>query len=152
MRLPLAAALLVSLGALPAPARATDLVFAATLPPGVADVAGWELVTGDFETPKLRGAYRLYVNPARLALYQVMRYRVQRLPSSAGPGDATLRAERVVFVRRPGVREPVECWERRAPGSAPEWRALAPGTGEYVAEMAQLTEVLAIHRAARSGP
>jgi hypothetical protein len=125
--------------------------FAETLPPGVADVSRWELVSGDFETARMRGGYRFYVNPDRSALYQVMRYRVQRLPLDGERGDATLGAERVVYVRRPGVSEPIECWERQAPGSATQWRALAPGTAEYRAEMLTLTQVLAVHRAARIG-
>ena len=52
--------------------------------------------------------------------------------------------------RRPGVREPIDCWERRADGADDEWRAFAPATAEYVAEMAVLMQVLAIHRAARA--
>lgn len=125
--------------------------FSETLPPGITDVSRWELVSGDFETPRIRGGYRFYVNPERVALYQVMRYRVQRLPFGSERGDAALGAERVVFVRRPGVREPIECWERQAPGSPAEWRALDPGTAEYRTEVLVLTEVLAVHRATRFG-
>jgi hypothetical protein len=140
---------LAAAGILRADSAATP--FAQTLPPGVADVSRWELVSGDFETVRLRGGYRFYVNPERVALYQVMRYRVQRLPFGGERGDAQLGAERVVFVRRPGVREPVECWERQATGAPAEWRALAPGSAEYRTEMFVLTRVLAVHRAARSG-
>jgi hypothetical protein len=132
-------------------AEPTATPFSETLPPGVADVSRWELVRGDFETARARGGYRFYVNPERVAIYQVMRYRIQRLPFGGQRGDAALGAERVVFVRRPGVREPIECWERQGPGSATEWRALAPGTAEYQAEMMVLTQVLAVHRAARLG-
>jgi hypothetical protein len=132
-------------------AEPADTAFAESLPPGVADVSRWELVSGDFETSRMRGGYRFYVNPERVAMYQVMRYRVQRLSSGAERGDARLGAERVVFVRRPGIREPIECWERQAPGAATEWLALVPGTAEYQREMLVLTEVLAVHRAARTG-
>jgi hypothetical protein len=134
----------------PAPAAPAAPVFADTLPPGIADVSGWEVISGDFETPQMRGGYRFYVNPERLAMYQLMRYRVQRLPSATQPGDAALGAERVAFIRRPGVREPIDCWERRADGADDEWRAFAPATAEYVAEMTVLMQVLAIHRAARA--
>jgi len=132
--------------AAPAPTR-----FAETLPPGVADVSRWELVAGDFETDRLRGGYRFYVNPERLAMYQVMRYRVQRLARDGQAGDAELGAERVAFIRHPGVREPIECWERQAPGEGAGWRTLAPGTTEYQTQMLVLTQVLAVHRAARLG-
>jgi hypothetical protein len=151
MRLAVAAAVLLATASAPARAEPASTPFAATLPPGIVDVSGWELVTGDFETPQMRGGYRFYVNPARLAMYQLMRYRVQRLATGTQPGDAALRSERVVFVRRPGVREPIDCWERQAPGAVPEWRALAPGTPAYDAEMMLLMQVLAIHRTARDG-
>jgi hypothetical protein len=145
-------ALALALGAAAAArAEPTATPFSETLPPGVVDVSRWELVRGDFETTRIRGGYRFYVNPKRVAMYQVMRYRIQRLPVGGERGDVALGAERVVFVRRPGVREPIECWERQAPGSATEWRALAPGTAEYQTEMLVLTQVLAVHRAARLG-
>ena len=53
--------------------------FAPALPPGVVDVTGWEIVTGDFETTRARGAYRFRINPSRQAIYQLMRYRVRLL-------------------------------------------------------------------------
>ena len=77
-------------------ARPSD--FASTMPDGVADVSGWELVSGDFDTPGFRGDYRFYVNPRLQALYQVMRYHTS---TSLAPGEP-LGAERVAFVRRPG--------------------------------------------------
>ncbi len=145
------AVLLVLATVTPMHAGTPDPSFADNLPPGVADVSAWELVSGDFDTPQLRGGYRFYVNPERLAMYQLMRYRIQRLPSAAQAGDAALGAERVAYVRRPEVREPIQCWERQAPGTGSEWRALVPGTTEYRTEMIVLTQVLAIHRAARTG-
>jgi hypothetical protein len=145
MRFWLAAALLLSSGAR---AQTAGPWFAETLPPGIVDVTGWEQVGGEFATPLLRGGYLFYVNPERLAMYQLMRYRVQRLPSATGPGEAAPGAERVAFIRRPGAREPIHCWERQGPGVVPEWRPFEPGTAEYRSEMALLGEVLAIHRAA----
>lgn len=142
-----AVALLLLLASTSVPARGAE--FAPALPAGVADVAGWELVSGDFDTPGFRGDYRFYVNPQRQGLYQVMRYRTY----AGALQDQPLGAERVVFVRRPGVREPILCWERRPAGLlAPEWRQLQPGTAEYVAEMETLMRVIAMHRAATLGP
>ena len=151
MRARLPAVLLVVAAVVPTHAGTPDPAFADTLPPGIADVSGWELVSGDFDTPQLRGGYRFYVNPDRLAMYQLMRYRIQRLPSGTQGGDAALGAERVAYVRRPEVHEPIQCWERQVLGPGPEWRALAPGSAEYQTEMMLLTQVLAIHRAARTG-
>jgi len=133
-------------------ARAADpdgrALFATTLPAGAGDVSGWEIVTGSFETETERGAYRLYVNPQRSAMYQLMRYRVElRLPANAQEQQRGT-AERVAFIRRPGVREPMLCWER-LPGDAPAWREITAGTDEYLLEMNVLMQVLAAHRAAR---
>ena len=127
-------------------ARAAD--FAPTMPEGVADVSGWELVSGNFDTPGFRGDYHFYVNPQRQALYQVMRYRTA---TSGGTGDP-LGAERVAFVGRPGVHEPMLCWERQPAGATLRWRVLAPGTPEYLAEMSTLMRVIAMHRTATLGP
>lgn len=124
-------------------AAAEPAGFSATLPDAVVDVSAWQLVSGDFESPGLRGHYRFYVNPARQGLYQLMRYRT----AGAGPG-APLDAERVAFVPRPGVREPMLCWRREAPGRQPEWRAVAAGSPEYLAEMAMVMRLLSIHRSA----
>ena len=57
----------------------------------------------------------------------------------------------MAFIPRPGVREPMLCWERLA-GTAPVWRAVAAGTAAYVLEMQVLMRVLAVHRAAQLPP
>jgi hypothetical protein len=118
--------------------------FAASMPEGVAGVTGWEQVSGDFELPGFRGSYRFYVNPARQALYQVMRFRT----ATGGARGEPLDPERVAFVPRPGVREPMLCWVRLPAGAATPWRAIAPGSEEYDGEMAMLMRVLAAHRSA----
>lgn len=136
----LALLLLVSAGA----DVAGEAGFAPTLPDSVGDVSGWELVSGSFETPGFRGDYRFYVNPERQALYQLMRFRT----ATAGGSGAPLDAEKVAFVPRPSMREPMLCWRRQPPGRVPQWRLLEPGSDEYVAEMTTLIRVIAIHRAA----
>lgn len=132
-----AAASCLLLAATAAVAEQAHIVFAPGLPAGIVDVSTWEVVAGDFDTPSLRGGYRFYVNPARQLLYQVMRYR------TSNQADRQLGAERVAYVRNPGSHEPIVCWERQPAGSSPEWRALVPGTSEYVVEMGTLMGVLA---------
>ena len=124
--------------------------FAPTLPPGVVDVSQWQVVTGSFETTAARGSYLFYVNPARSGLYQLMRYHVELRTAATPEERARSSAERVAFIARPGVQEPMLCWERTA-GDAPDWRALAAGTSEYNLEMSVLMRVLAVHRAVRNG-
>jgi hypothetical protein len=138
-RIAAALVLLVSTGTFAAGAD-----FATALPDGVSDVAGWEVVSGEFETAGLRGDYRFYVNPQRQAMYQLMRFRT----ASGGGAGGPLGAERVAFVRRPGTPEPMLCWERQPAGAGTEWRALVPGSSEYTSEMSMLMRVLAVHRAA----
>jgi hypothetical protein len=118
--------------------------FAASLPEGVVDVAGWEQVSGEFDSPGFRGGYRFYVNPQLQGLYQVMRYRTSTRRGTARDLDA----ERVAFVRRPGTREAMLCWQRQPAGVQPQWRLLQPGSSEYVAEMGTLMRVIGAHRAA----
>lgn len=148
MRLALAACLLLAVVARAA-GQGAELSFAPTLPEGVSDVAGWTVVTGDFQTRVARGAYRLYVNPARAGMYQLMRYRVELLSPADAARSRPGHAERVAFVGRPGVREPMACWAREEPGSALSWRRLAAGSEEYLTEMGVLMRVLAAHGAAR---
>jgi len=131
-------------------ARAAGPVFSPTLPAGIGDISGWQIVTGDFETAEIRGGYRLYVNPAKPALYQLMRYRIDRQPGAPEQSDRRLGAERVAFIRNPGVREPMVYWERQPAGVVPQWREIAPGTREYIDEMGLLMRVLAVHRSARN--
>ena len=133
----------------PALASSQDVAtFAVVLPEGVADVGGWEIVSGEFETTTARGAYRFHVNPRRQALYQVMRYRVELLTPSTSLQRGRGLGERLAFVRRPGTAEPLKCWERKPAGTVPPWRELEAGTDEYKLEMALLMQVLAVHRAA----
>jgi hypothetical protein len=135
----------------PAPASSQDVAtFAVVLPEGVADVSGWETVSGEFETTTARGAYRFHVNPRRQALYQVMRYRVELLTPSTGLQRDRRLGERVAFVHLPGTPEPLRCWERQPAGADASWRELVAGTDEYKLEMALLMQVLAVHRAARA--
>lgn len=125
--------------------------FEASLPRAIGDVSRWEVVTGEFETTAMRGEYAFYVNPARGALYQLMRYRVELI----GAGNAEERArgsdERVAYVAHPGVREAMLCWQRQ-PGAEPFWREVPAGTPAYSLEMRVLMHVLAAHRAARLAP
>jgi hypothetical protein len=149
MRLAPATCLLLALAAPPA-ARGADGRFAARLPEAVGDVASWERITGEFETEAARGSYRFYVNPARRAMYQLMRYRVELLGPRTGAQARRGAAERVAFVPRPGTPEPMLFWARRPPGTTPAWREIGAGTDEYRAEIGVLMEVLGVHRAARA--
>ena len=123
--------------------------FAANLPASVGDVSSWAIESGEFQTGTERGAYRLYVNPQRSALYQLMRYRVELRVATSLQEQRRGIAERVAFIRRPGVREPMGCWIL-LPGDATAWREVSAGSEEYLLEMNVLMRVLAAHRAAQA--
>lgn len=134
-----------------APPGGVTGLFAAALPAAVVDVSGWQVVTGQFETSVERGSYAFYVSPTRGALYQLMRYRVELRNAQSREARERGMAERVAFIPRPGVREPMLCWERVA-GVEPAWREVTAGTPAYVLEMGVLMRVIAAHRAARTSP
>jgi hypothetical protein len=110
------------------------------LPPhAIAGLAGWEVLAGELEPPGLAAGYRFYVNPARPALYTIMRYRLR-----AG-GKGTAPTEKFVWVERPGEPVPLRCFEvvpPIPPGTKPSWREMRPGTQEYMREMQTVVAVL----------
>jgi hypothetical protein len=140
---------LITLCGGPAVAGSALAPFSPTLPEGIGEVADWQIVSGEFETTEARGAYMFYVNPSRAAMYQLMRYQLEFTDPGSRPARQRRGAERVAFVRRPGSREPIECWEKRSLGATPVWRRIGAGTEEYKAEMAALLYVLGVHRAVR---
>lgn len=148
MRPRLLAALLI-VGALRAAAQGGTGNFAATLPEGIGDTSRWQLVAGDFDTRRARGEYRFYVNPSRPAMFQLMRYRVQLLEGATDEEQRRGGAERVAFIRQPGVREPMALWERGRAGAGPAWLEIAAGTNAYRLEMGVLIRVLGAQGAAR---
>ena len=153
MRIRLALAVLVAgVASFPAAsAQDAGAAFSPSLPQVVGDVSGWERIAGDFETTTARGSYWLYVNPARPAMYQLMRYRVELTPDRTGGRAPRHAGERVAFVPRPGVREPMLFWEHDPAAVGRGWRVIVAGTDEYRLEIAVLMAVLGAHRAARNG-
>jgi hypothetical protein len=118
--------------------------FALLLPQEVIDVSTFKMVSGEFTTTVSSGRYRFYVNPKWQSLYQVMRYSLRFVED----GGASA-AEKVVFNRHPGEREPLAVWERIAQDEPARWRSLSPGTPEYTLEMGRLMQVLGRHSQAR---
>jgi len=113
-----------------------------SLPPGVPDGAalGWERVNGDVETPTEGAVYEFYVNPQRLAIYEVVRYRF-----SAG---GRTESEKLVWNRYPNEGHGPSCFVHEADGS---WRALRNDSQEYRDEMRTVMRVYGLHRKARLG-
>jgi len=148
MRTRVASVLLAVLGAVGV--HADGVAPPGLLPAVIGDISSWTIVSGEFDNGNARGRYRFYVSPERQAIYRLMRYDVQFLL----PGNELERSrppgERLVFVERPGSRDPLLCWQwDESAGASGAWRPVAAGTEAYKLEMMTLMRVLAVHRAVR---
>jgi hypothetical protein len=122
--------------------------------PPAGTLAGWERADGEAQEGDQRILYQLYVNPQRPGLYEVTRFRVDRV---AQQGDRTRRVEtteKLVWNARPGTRAPLVCYERVGRRSWRtlwfrrwSWRQLVPDTDEYRAAMFTAIRVYNLHRA-----
>lgn len=107
-------------------------------------IRSWERVDGQVETAAEAVTYRLWVNPARLAIYELTQYRVERIEN----GRRRAQSEKILWNPSPGRRQPILCFERTGGG----WQQLAPDTPAYRDEMYTAIRVYSLHReAARAG-
>src|SRR2546422_11192210 len=76
------------------------------------DVSGWERIAGDVTTPSIHATYHFYVNPERLALYQVMHYRLTFRHPEGEPERRYPQTEKLIWNEKPGQRGvPLRCFE-----------------------------------------
>jgi hypothetical protein len=102
-------------------------------------MAGWETLRGGFTAPWGEVAYELFVEPSRIGLYRVTRYRVTAVPGTGG--DAAPPMDTVQFISHPGQRRPL-CYQRPvSAGAKAPWVLLAPGSPSYNEEMWRGIEV-----------
>lgn len=111
--------------------------FAAPLPHPIAGFEAFEMFEGALASPRLKAGYRFYVDPARGALFTVMRYRLRR---SGGEESLT---EKLVWNEKPGQPVPLRSFEWVEAKGSGAWRELDPGGASYEGEMATLRLVLA---------
>jgi hypothetical protein len=141
-----------------APACATSTALTRSLPravPGAETLAGWESAAGEAEDGERVVVYELYVNPLRPGLYEITRFRLDRLEGAAPERRRRLgRTETLLWNERPGTREPLVCYERASRRGwrtlwlrRSTWRRLVPGTPEYQAAMFTALRVYGLHRA-----
>jgi hypothetical protein len=119
--------------------------FAADVPPDIPATSGWERISGDleFENPRFAVQYEFFVNPARPAAYEVVRYRVTDLGVGAGrrPGPG---AERLQWDRNGRDLRRFECVPDPRGGCA--WREMEKGGEEYLREVPFLLWLYSVHR------
>jgi hypothetical protein len=130
---------LVRLGALAlllgSGAAAAD--FAAPPPQRIAGFDGFEMLGGELASPRLKAGYRFYVDPARAALFTVMRYRLRQ----SGPVESP--TEKFVWNERPGERVALRCFEWVEASGGGAWREMPTSGAAYHREMVTLLLVLA---------
>jgi hypothetical protein len=122
--------------------------FTRRLPSGVPSPVGWERVAGEahFGNPPLSVRYEFYVNPARPALYQIVRYRIH----STRPDDDYGPSERLQWhLSGTKTLRRFECRETK--GSVEEatpcvWRELLPESAEYRRETSVILWLYGLHR------
>jgi hypothetical protein len=141
-----------------APGCASSSALTRSLPPAVpaaATIAGWETAAGEAEDGERVFVYELYVNPLRPGLYEITRFRLDRVE---GPAEARRRhvgrTETLIWNARPGAREPLVGYERESRRGWRTlwlrrwtWRRLVPGTPEYQAAMFTALRIYGLHRA-----
>jgi hypothetical protein len=123
--------------------------------PPAGTLATWERADGRAEDGDRMVVYELYVNPGRPGLYEVTRFRVDRLEGpAAAPTRRSRDTEKLLWNARPDTHEPLVCYERTARRGWRtlwlrrwSWRRLAPGTPEYRAAMFTALRVYGLHRA-----
>src|SRR5207245_5588598 len=120
---------------------ATPGGLAGTLPsnvPAPQTRAGWERVSGEVRDGDAAVVYELYVNPIRPGLYELTRFRVDRLEAQGGGRARRVKDnEKLLWNARPGTNEPLICYERTGRRSWRtlwlrrwSWRRLGPDTAE----------------------
>jgi hypothetical protein len=113
--------------------------FTPQLPPGVPDVTRWESVSGLAELQNARLRYVFYVNPRRLARYEVARYR---------PVDERGRAALEVpeQLQWQAGNTDVRRFECRPTATGCTWHELPKGSQEYLREIPILLQIYGAHR------
>jgi hypothetical protein len=127
------------------------VLLSGTFPEGVPSgrtIEHWERLSGHSEHNGYRISYELFVDPARLALYTITRYRVH-LPDKEDAEDEIL-----IWHSRPGARPmlPMLCYARVSRprlGVAKSWawEPVLHNTQPYRQAMSTATQVYMIHRA-----
>jgi hypothetical protein len=110
--------------------------FTALPPHPIVGFAGFQVFEGELVSPRLKAGYRFYVDPARAALFTVMRYRLR----NSGPVESP--TEKFVWNEKPGQRVPLRCFEWIEATSGGTWREMDLGSAAYVSEMRTLGLVL----------
>ena len=117
--------------------------FARTVPLDLPHFQGWERISGDvqLESPRMSVQYEFFVNPARPAIYEVVRYRIVELDFTEARRYPT--TEKLQWDRDGRDVRRFEC--AGEPGQACAWREMAKGGDDYTREIPVLIWLYGLH-------
>ena len=100
--------------------------FSKKVPMAIPSVQDWERITGDqtFESPRVAVQYEFYVNPARPAAYEVVRYRVTDLGPVRQGKSRYPTTEKLQWDRDGRDVRRFECVENAAGGAGCAWEEM----------------------------
>jgi hypothetical protein len=122
--------------------------FAANVPSIVPSVDGWERIAGDleFQKPRVAVQYEFFVNPARPAIYEVVRYRVTDLDPRR-KGKRYPDTEKLQWDRDGRDLRRFECVEPQA-ATGCVWQEMEKGSDDYLREVPVLLWLYGAHHTA----
>jgi len=123
--------------------------FSKDVPMAIPSVEGWERITGDLEFARQRVAvqYEFYVNPARPAIYEVVRYRVTDLGPVPRDKVRYPTTEKLQWDRDGRDLRRFECVASPEAGGACAWHEMEKGGAAYVREVPVLLWLYGAHNA-----
>ena len=120
--------------------------FSKEVPRGVPSVKGWMQISGDVEfgEPRVAVRYQFFVNPARPAAYEVVRYRVTPL-GAAGSVPPAPGNEKLQWDRDGRDLRRFECVASVAADGGCAWKEMDKGGAAYRTEVGLLIPLYNAH-------
>ena len=121
--------------------------FSGEVPMAVPSVEGWERIVGDLElaSPHVAVQYEFYVNPARPAIYEVVRYRVTDLGPVPKGRVRYPTTEKLQWDRDGRDLRRFECVQKAANGAGCTWHEMEKGGPDYMREVPVLLWLYGAH-------
>jgi hypothetical protein len=127
--------------------------FSKKVPMAIPSVQGWERITGDleFESPRVAVQYEFYINPARPAAYEVVRYRVTDLGPARTDKPRYPTTEKLQWDRDGRDVRRFECVENSAGEAGCAWQEMEKGGADYLREVPVLLWLYGAHHKSTQG-
>lgn len=131
----------------------TVVPFPERVPLAIPSVEGWERISGDlaFEALRVDVKYEFYINPARPAVYEIVRYRVTDRDPVRRKKDRYPADERLQWDRDGRDIRRYACMADPAPGAGCSWQEMEKGGDDYLREVPVLLWLYGAHYQATNG-